>query len=47
VTGIGALDLFSLQLSVNGSQQVAPPAQSVRAASSKEKTRGGTTDELV
>jgi two-component system chemotaxis sensor kinase CheA len=47
VTGIGALDLFSLQFSVNGSQQVAPPAQSVRAASSKEKTRGGTTDELV
>jgi len=32
VTGIGALDLFSLQVPVKNSQQVAPPAQSVRAA---------------
>jgi two-component system chemotaxis sensor kinase CheA len=46
VTGIGALNLFSLQASVKGSQQVAPPAQSVRAASSNKK-RGGTTHELV
>ncbi|MGA9672190.1 MAG: chemotaxis protein CheA [Terracidiphilus sp.] len=36
VTGIGALNLFSLQAPLNGSQQVAPPAQSVRAASSTE-----------
>lgn len=47
VTGIGALDLFSLQVPVTGSQQVAPPAQSVRAASSKQRERGGTADELV
>ncbi|MGD0731328.1 MAG: chemotaxis protein CheA [Terracidiphilus sp.] len=32
VTAIGALDLFSLQVPVGNSQQVAPPAQSVRAA---------------
>jgi two-component system chemotaxis sensor kinase CheA len=37
VTGLGALDLFSLQVPVNNSQQVAPPAQSVRAASSTER----------
>jgi two-component system chemotaxis sensor kinase CheA len=37
VTGLGALDLFSLQLPVRNSQQVAPPAQSVRAASSTER----------
>jgi two-component system chemotaxis sensor kinase CheA len=47
VTGIGALDLFSLQVPVKNSQQVAPPAQSVRAASSKERKRGGTAHELV
>ncbi len=47
VTGIGALNLFSLQIPVKGSQQVAPPAQSVRAASSSERKRGGTTNELV
>ncbi len=47
VTGIGALDLFSLQLPVQGSPQVAPPAQSVRAASSTKKERGGTAHELV
>jgi two-component system chemotaxis sensor kinase CheA len=32
VTGIGALDLFSLQVPVRNSQQVAPPAQFVGAA---------------
>jgi two-component system chemotaxis sensor kinase CheA len=37
VTGLGALDLFSLQLPARNSQQVAPPAQSVRAASSTER----------
>jgi two-component system chemotaxis sensor kinase CheA len=37
VTGLGALDLFSLQVPVNKSQQVVPPAQSVRAASSNER----------
>jgi two-component system chemotaxis sensor kinase CheA len=37
VTGLGALDLFSLQLPVRNSQQVAPPAQSVRAASYTER----------
>jgi two-component system chemotaxis sensor kinase CheA len=47
VTGIGALDLHSLQVPVRNSQQVVPPAQSVRAASPKERTRGGTADELI
>jgi two-component system chemotaxis sensor kinase CheA len=47
VTGIGALDLFSLQAAVKNSQQVVPPAQSVRVASSIEKKNGGTTHELV
>jgi two-component system chemotaxis sensor kinase CheA len=47
VTGLGALDLFSLKASVKNSQQVAPPAQSVRAASSKEINQGGTSHELV
>jgi two-component system chemotaxis sensor kinase CheA len=47
VTGLGALDLFSLQVPVNNSQQVVPPAQSVRAASTKENNRGGTAHELV
>ena len=43
VTGIGALNLFSLQASTRTSQQAAPPAQSVRAASSrKRKRRNGT-----
>jgi two-component system chemotaxis sensor kinase CheA len=37
VTGLGALDLFSLQVPVKNSQQVAPPAQSVRAASSTDR----------
>jgi two-component system chemotaxis sensor kinase CheA len=37
VTGLGALDLFSLQAPANNSQQVVPPAQSVRAASSTER----------
>jgi two-component system chemotaxis sensor kinase CheA len=47
VTAIGALDLFSLQAPVKNSQQVVPPAQSVRSASTKERTRGGTAHELV
>ncbi|MGA2349771.1 MAG: chemotaxis protein CheA [Terracidiphilus sp.] len=47
VTGLGALDLFSLQVPVKHSQQVVPPAQSVRAASSIERERGGTAHELV
>jgi two-component system chemotaxis sensor kinase CheA len=47
VTGIGALNLFSLQSPEKRSQQVVPPAQSVRAASSTEIERGGTTHELV
>jgi chemotaxis protein histidine kinase CheA len=47
VTSLGALDLFSLQVPVKNSQQVAPPAQSVRAASSKERNTGGTAHELV
>ena len=47
VTGLGALDLFSLQVPVNNSQQVAPPAQSVRAAKTTERNRGGTAHELV
>jgi two-component system chemotaxis sensor kinase CheA len=37
VTGLGALDLYSLQVPVKNSQQVAPPAQSVRAASSTDR----------
>jgi two-component system chemotaxis sensor kinase CheA len=37
VTSLGALNLFSLQASVKVSKQVAPPAQSVRAASSTER----------
>jgi two-component system chemotaxis sensor kinase CheA len=37
VTSLGALNLFSLQASIKVSQQVAPPAQSVRAASSTER----------
>jgi two-component system chemotaxis sensor kinase CheA len=47
VTGIGALNLFSLQGSAKESQQVAPPAQSVRAASYSKHERGGTAHELV
>ncbi len=47
VTGLAVMNLFSLQAPVNDSQQVAPPAQSVRAASTKERTRGGTANELV
>jgi two-component system chemotaxis sensor kinase CheA len=47
VTGLGALDLFSLKTSVKNSQQVVPPAQSVRAASSKEINQRGTSHELV
>jgi two-component system chemotaxis sensor kinase CheA len=47
VTCIGALNLFSLQAPVKVSQQVVPPVQSVRAALSIEKERGGTAHELV
>jgi two-component system chemotaxis sensor kinase CheA len=47
VTGIGAMNLFSLQAPVKNSQQVAPPAQSDRAASSTTRKRGGTANELV
>jgi two-component system chemotaxis sensor kinase CheA len=47
VTGLGALNLFSLQASNKVSQQVALQAQLVRAASSKERNTGGTAHELV
>jgi two-component system chemotaxis sensor kinase CheA len=47
VTGLGALNLFSLQAPVKDSQQVVPPAQSVRAASSAKQERGGTAHEVV
>jgi two-component system chemotaxis sensor kinase CheA len=47
VTGLGNLNLFSLQRPAGKSPQVAPQAQSVRAASSKERKTGGTTHELV
>jgi two-component system chemotaxis sensor kinase CheA len=47
VGSIAAMNLYSLQDSIKGSQQVVPPAQSVRAASSKKRERGGTTNELV
>lgn len=47
VAGIGALNLFALQAPVKVSQQVVPPAQSVRATSSRERAKGGTSHELV
>jgi two-component system, chemotaxis family, sensor kinase CheA len=47
VTAIGSMNLFSLQNQTKGSQQVAPPAQSVRAALSTAMERGGTAHELV
>jgi two-component system chemotaxis sensor kinase CheA len=47
VAGIGALNLFALQPSSRGPQQVAPPAQFARAASSGERAKGGTGNELV
>jgi len=47
VGSIAAMNLYSLQTSVKGSQQVVPPAQSVRAASPNEKKIGGTRNELV
>jgi two-component system chemotaxis sensor kinase CheA len=47
VTGIGALDLYSLRVPVKNSQQVVPPAQSARAASTMKKQKGGTAHELV
>lgn len=47
VTGLAAMNLFSLQAPVNVSQQVVPPAQSVRAALSAKRERGGTAHELV
>jgi two-component system chemotaxis sensor kinase CheA len=47
VTGIGALDLFSLQLPCNISQPVVPPVQSVWAHSSVKPQIGGSAHELV
>ncbi len=47
VMGIGALNLYSLQIPTNDSPQVVPPAQSVRAALSTKQERGGTAHELV
>jgi len=47
VGSIATMNLYSLQASVKGSQQVVPPAQSVRAATSNKRERGGTTNELV
>lgn len=47
VTSLGALDLYSLQTSFKVSPQVAPPAQLVRATSSRERNTGGITHELV
>jgi len=47
VTGIGAMNLFSLQAPAGVSPQVVPPAQSVRAFTSIERSIGGTTHELV
>jgi len=41
VTGIATLNLFSLHHAIKSSPQVAPPAQSVRTASSKQRERGG------
>jgi two-component system, chemotaxis family, sensor kinase CheA len=47
VTGIGALDLFSLQIPSKSSQQVVPLAHSVWAQSSTKEKRGGSAHELV
>jgi two-component system, chemotaxis family, sensor kinase CheA len=47
VTCVGSLDLFSLRAPKRESQQVVPPAQSVRAASGKSIQQGGTANELV
>jgi two-component system chemotaxis sensor kinase CheA len=47
VTGIGALDLFSLQVPCKFSQQVVAPAHSVRANSSVNRETGGSAHELV
>jgi chemotaxis protein histidine kinase CheA len=47
VTGLAAMNLFSLQSPVNVSQQVVPPAQSVRAALPTKRKIGGTARELV
>jgi len=47
VTGIGALDLFSLQAPVKELQRSAPPVQSGRAAVSSQRNQGGSTHELV
>jgi two-component system chemotaxis sensor kinase CheA len=47
VTGIGALDLFSLQRPRNISQPVVPPVQSVWAHTSVKQEIGGSAHELV
>jgi two-component system chemotaxis sensor kinase CheA len=47
VAAIGSMNLFSLQNQTKGPKQVAPLAQSVRAASSTAMERGGTARELV
>jgi two-component system chemotaxis sensor kinase CheA len=47
VTGIGALDLFSLQAPVNELQLSALRDQTARAAASSQRNRGGITNELV
>jgi len=47
VASIAAMNLFSLQVPVNISQQLAPSAQTVRATSSTKRERGGTANELV
>lgn len=47
VTCIGSLDLFSLRAPTKESQQVVPPAQSVRAALSIQHNSGGAAHELV
>jgi two-component system chemotaxis sensor kinase CheA len=47
VTGIGTLDLFSLQPPCDVSQQVVPPAHSVWARPSVKRERGGSAHELA
>jgi two-component system chemotaxis sensor kinase CheA len=47
VAGIGALDLFSLQVPCSISQHVAPPAHSVCAYSPVKRESGGSAHELV
>jgi two-component system chemotaxis sensor kinase CheA len=47
VAGIASMNLFALQASSKYPQQLAPPAQSVRAALTTKAERGGTAHELV